>query len=353
MADSPAPPARFVAINIRRHDAWIGAVDADRQIVLAPCHVALAGLESWLFQQLQPADAVVIVSHANAWQIHDTLDPLVASVIIAHPQLDKLLPSLHTSTDPRDLLKLARLHAAGLIPALWVPPQAVRDLRALTAHRRRLIVQHAEAGELLHSILRRYHLDPPGANRLGSDRPDWWAAQALSPHERACVRNSLAALNRATNLLADVEERLQRQSMQEPWRTNIDEIMARVGMRRIYAVTLLAAIGDIARFASANHLVGYAGLAGDRHSAHSNEEALEMKQGRREIRATMLDVAETAVRTDPHWREMFAALERRIGTQRAVVAVARKLLVVLWKALASPAISAPPAESEQTVRKAA
>jgi transposase len=353
MADSPAPASRFVAIDIRRHDAWIGAVDADRQVVLAPCNLALAGLESWLLQQVQPADAVVIISRANAWHIHDTLAPLVASVIIAHPQIDNLLPNLHASPDMGDLLKLARLHAAGLIPALWVPPQAVRDLRALTAHRRRLIVQHAEAGEFLHNILRRYRLVPPGANRLGSDRPDWWAAQALTPHERVRARDSLAALNRATNLLADVEERLQRHSMQEPWRATIDHMLARVGMRRIYAIVLLAAIGDIARFPSASQLVGYAGLAGDQHAAHSSEAALDVKEGRREIRTTMLDVAEAAVRTDPHWREVFAALERRIGAQRAVVAIARKLLVVLWKALASSALAAPAAESEQTVRKAA
>src|SRR5215211_5105167 len=155
MADTPAAPARFVAIDIRRHNALVGAVGADQQVVLAPCNVLLANLESWLLQRLQPADAVVIVSLANAWQIHDMLVPLVASVIIAHPRLDTLLPSLHTSNDTPDLLKLAQLHAAGLIPALWVPPQAVRDLRALTAYRRRLILQHAEAGRILQNILQR------------------------------------------------------------------------------------------------------------------------------------------------------------------------------------------------------
>jgi hypothetical protein len=75
MADSPRSPSRFVAIDIRRHNVLIGAVDADRQVVLAPCHVALAGLDAWLLQRLQLADAVVIVSLANAWQIHDTLAP--------------------------------------------------------------------------------------------------------------------------------------------------------------------------------------------------------------------------------------------------------------------------------------
>lgn len=353
MADSPAPPARFVAINIRKHDALVGAVDADQQVALTPCHVALAGLETWLLQRLQPSDAVVIVSLANAWQIHDTLAALVASVSIAHPRLDNLLPNLHTSNDPSGVLKLARLHAAGLIPALWAPPQAVRDLRALAAHRRRLILQHAEASKLLHNILRRYRLIPPGAHRLGADRPDWWAAQALPPRERGDARDGVVALNRATNLLADVEERLERQCMQEPWRALVDQMLAKVGMRRVYAIVLLAAIGDIARFPSANQLVGYAGLAGERHAGHSNDEGLDVAEGRREIRATMLDVAEAAIHADRHWHAMFASLEQRIGPQRASVAIARKLLVVLWKALATPASGAAPAMVSKQMRRRA
>jgi len=354
MADLSEPPARFVAINIRKHDVLVGAVDADQRVVLASCHVALAGLEDWLLDRLQPSDAVAIVSLANAWQIHDTLAPAVASVTIAHPQLVNLLPNLHTSNDPSDVLTLARLHAAGLIPALWVPPQAVRDLRALAAYRRRLILQHAESGKLLRNILRRYRLSPPGAHRLGADRPDWWAAQALPPHERAAARDALAALNRATNLLADVEERLQRHGEQEPWRTMIEQMLAKVGMRRIYAIVLLAAIGDIARFPSANQLVGYAGLAGARHAGQSDEESLDAKDGRREIRATMLDVAESAIHADRHWREVFTSLEQRIGPQRASTAIARKLLVVLWKALATPAIGAAPVVAgEQISRRAA
>src|SRR5262249_30337670 len=162
----------------------VGAVGADQQVVLAPSSVELGALESWLLQRLQPADAVVIASLANAWQIHDTLAPLVASVIIAHPRLDNLLPGLHTSSDASNVLTSARREAAGLVPALWVPPQAVRDLRTLTAYRRRLILQHAEAASFLRNILRRYRLTPPGANRLGADRPGWWAAQALPAQER-------------------------------------------------------------------------------------------------------------------------------------------------------------------------
>ena len=334
-------PSRFVAIDIRKHHALIGAVDANGRVVLPACPVALAALEPWLRQQLGPGDAVVIESPANSWQLRDLLAPLVGSVVVAHPQLVNLMPGLHTSADPRDTIKLARLHAAGLVPALWAPGEAARKLRALAAYRCRLIAQHAEASRRLGQILQRRNLRPPGANRLGSDRPDWWAALALAPHERASARDDLAAVNRAAALLAELDERLKRKSLEQPWQASVDLMIEISGTSRVGAITLLAAIGDISRFPSASQLVGYSGLIGDhRRAGQSKNDRAGVKEGRREIRTTMLEVAETAVRVDADWREVFEGLYQRIGQQRAMVAVARKLLVLLWHGLSEQPASA-------------
>lgn len=149
-------------------------------MALTPRQVALGALESWGRLHLSPADALVIVAPTCVWDLHDQLAPLVASITIAHPQLDSLLPALRTSTGARDAIALARLHAVGLVPALWAPPLEVRDLRALTAQRRRLLNQRSAARTLLHELLRRYRLTPPGTDRLATDRPDWWETRACA-----------------------------------------------------------------------------------------------------------------------------------------------------------------------------
>jgi transposase len=59
------------------------------------------------------------------------------------------------------------------------------------------------------------------------------------------------------------------------------------------------------------------------------------KQGRRDLRTVMIEAAWVAVRTHEHWQSQFENLERRIGRQKAIVAVARKLLVVVWHVLAA------------------
>lgn len=131
MPSSPALPARFVALDIRTNAVMIGAVDARRNVALTPRQVALGTLESWGRLHLRPADAVIIAAPSCIWDLHDQFAPLVASITIAHPQLANLMPALRTSAGARDAIALARLHAAGLVPALWAPPPEVRDLRAL------------------------------------------------------------------------------------------------------------------------------------------------------------------------------------------------------------------------------
>jgi hypothetical protein len=58
------------------------------------------------------------------------------------------------------------------------------------------------------------------------------------------------------------------------------------------------------------------------------------KQGRRDIRCTMVESAWVAVGGHPYWKELFERLAVRVGRPKAIVAIARKLLVVVWHVLA-------------------
>jgi hypothetical protein len=81
-------------------------------------------------------------------------------------------------------------------------------------------------------------------------------------------------------------------------------------------------------------LVGYAGLGARVHaSGQTHRTGGITKQGRRELRAALVEAAWVAVDTHPYWRERFQQLTARIGKQKAIVAIARKLLVVAWHVL--------------------
>src|SRR5205823_3650869 len=94
-------------------------------------------------------------------------------------------------------------------------------------------------------------------------------------------------------------------------------------------------IGDINRFPTPHQLVGYAGLGAGVHSSGQEHYGGRItKQGRRDIRKTMVDVAWVAVANHFYWKAVFERLADRTGRNKAIVAIARKLLVVVWHVLA-------------------
>ncbi|MDQ6672315.1 MAG: transposase [Chloroflexota bacterium] len=94
-------------------------------------------------------------SARNAWHLYDMLLPLVASVTVANPIQVALIAKARVKTDPRDALTLACLVAVGMLPSVWVSPVEVRELRALGAHRRRLVKQRTQTRNRLRAVLSR------------------------------------------------------------------------------------------------------------------------------------------------------------------------------------------------------
>ena len=99
-------------------------------------------------------------------------------------------------------------------------------------------------------------------------------------------------------------------------------------------MTILAAIGDVKRFPNPRKLSGYAGL-GARVRATGNivRTGKITKQGRKELRTALVAVAWVAVRYSDVWRSRFQILAKSIGTNKAITAIARKILVVIWHVL--------------------
>jgi transposase len=337
--DPPTEVAtRFVALDVHRHSVTVAAVDARQAVVLKPRRLAMADFARWCRQHLTPDDAVVLEATTNAWHLYDEVAPLVAAVTVCHPLMVKLISAARVKTDPRDALNLARLLAAGLIPAVWVPPAEVRELRALVSHRQRLVRQRTQARNRLHSVLHRHNLVGPPGKPFAAAQRAWWEGLDLVPSERLRVRQDLAILDSLAPLLAEVEDELARLSTCEPWAAQAAFLVQLPGFGVLNAMVVLAAVGDIGRFPAAAKLVGYAGLgASVAASGPTHRTGGITKQGRRELRAVLVEAAWVAVQTHPHWKAAFARLEGRVGRNKAIVAIARKLLVVIWHVLTARA----------------
>jgi len=333
--NTPTRPAgRFVALDVPKSYLVVAAVDTAQQIVLHPKRVLLAEFAAWCRQHLRPTDQLVLEATLNTWQLYDQLVLLVATVTVANPLQVKLIASSRVKTDNRDTLVLARLLAAGLIPAVWVPPLPVRELRTLVAQRERLIRQRTQVRNRLHAILLAHGLVPPPGDLFAPAQRAWWTGLELNVTERLAVRQDFTLLTSLTPLIAELAAELVHVSQQAPWAAQVPYLLQLPGFQVHNAMVLLGAIGDITRFPSARQLVGYSGLGASVHrSGQVAYTGRITKQGRREMRRVLVEAAWTAVGCHPYWKAQFARLRGRLGENKAIVAIARKLLVVVWHVL--------------------
>jgi transposase len=325
---------RYLAVDIHKRYLEVGGVNIRQEVVLTPCRLDYEHWEGWMKANLKASDAIVIEATTNAWHIYDQVATSVGRAVVAHPGLVKLIAYARVKTDKRDVLNLARLLAADLIPEVWVPPQEVREMRALLAHRRHMVKRRTMLRNRLHSVIHRYNLIPPTGDLFGEHHQEWWQQTPLSAVEHLLIRQDLAALRYLEPQIAECDAMLEKISGQALWQNQVVLLLQIPGFGLQTVMTVLAAVGEVYRFPTSKHLVGYAGLGAGVHiSGETHHTGRITKQGRKELRWIMVEAAWSAVRWDPYWQARFERLAKCRGQRKAIVAIARKLLTVVWHVL--------------------
>jgi transposase len=114
------------------------------------------------------------------------------------------------------------------------------------------------------------------------------------------------------------------------------EIVSSVpGVGERSAAAILAEIGDAKRFSNGKQIAAWTGLAPSLHqSAGVVVLGSITKQGSRWLRWSMVEVAHAAVRVrGSRFRALFLRVMAKKGKKTAYVAVARKMLTVIWHLL--------------------
>jgi transposase len=321
---------RNIAIDAHKNYVKVGGLNPQLEVVLPLRKVSIRRFAKWAQANLEPTDAVVIEATTNTWELYDIVAPLVGKAVVAHPAKAKAITSARVKTDKTAVWALARLLVADLVPEVWVPPHHVRELRALVSHRRRLVQMSTRTRNRLHSLIHRHNLEPPKGSLFAPKHRQWWHDLDLSPTERLRVSQDLATLGHLNEQLSAVDEELEHLSASQPWAKSVPYLLQLPGFGLIIVMTILAAIGDITRFTHAKKLVGYSGLGASVHdSGKTHRTGRITKEGRKELRWALVQAAWVAVNTHPYWKAEFQRLSRRMHKNKAIVAIARKLLVVV------------------------
>jgi transposase len=265
------------------------------------------------------------------WAV-DVLQELASEpdVHLAHPLGIKAFEYRRHKDDYRDAADLADLLRMGRLPEAWIAPPAVQELRELVRHRAKLVALRSHCKAQVHAVLAKRGVAVPMSDLFGLggtglldglDLPTPYAAR-------------IASLRRLIDLLdfeIDIFTKLTHgQLARDPGYAAVQTIP---GIGPVLAAVLVAEIGNVHRFGTAERLGCWAGMTPKHHESDTKiRRGRITKQGSRLVRWAVVE----SVQCLPKHTVLGAFRDRvaaRRGTNIGVVAAARRQLEYVYYAL--------------------
>lgn len=263
-------------------------------------------------------------------------EQIVERVVIAHAGKLRIIAESTRKTDKIDAYVLAEFLTYNMIPEAWKPTPRVRQHRVLIRRRCKVQSRITSVKNSIRGILTRYNKDRSDLFTVAGREAfaelkdtllgeDWWVAEDL-----------FAELGEHTERLRKVEQRLEEFAEKAPIREReARAVLATMpGVGLVTIETVLAELGDWTRFRNADAVVSYAGLdPGVRASEGRRKDLKITKAGSPLLRWCMIQLAQRMKRYSPRWRTQFDRIAAKAGNKKATVAIARRLLRVIFAML--------------------
>jgi len=283
-----------------------------------------------LFAEL-PGQVHVAVEATVGWMwLTDELQALGADVHLTHQKKAKAISEARLKTDSVDAQTLCQLLRTGFLPESYLAPPEVRDLRMALRYRIALVHMRIRVKNAIHAILIRYNIQHGFSDLFGKQGRQFLRALDLPAVGQRCLHGWLELLEFLKGQLKQAEDALYEQCDQDH---AIQLLTTIPGIGQFTAHLILAEIGDVANFRRPQKLVAYAGLAPRVRQSAGRYYTGHTSGGRKYLKWGLIEAARTACWKDPWLAGFYRRLKKRKGAGKATVAVARKLITIVWHVL--------------------
>lgn len=320
-----------VGLDLSRRRIDVCVVDAAGELVAMTMAAPDADGLRVLADRYPGEVRAVVESMTGARFVHDTLEGHGWVVEVADAQRVKALAPLTAKTDRIDARVLAELSVRDLIPAIWLPPPQTRGMRELGRFRLHLVKHRTGLKNRIHSGLIAHGLSVPVSDLFGVAGRRLLEGLELEPAWERTTAATLEVIDHLNEQIKACEVTLRDAATGHP---EVALLQTLPGVGPILGFTIATEIGDIDRFPTAKHLVGYTGLCPRVHqSGDLDRRGPLTKHGPRWLRWAYVEAAVRASR-HPRYQARHQSIVRRLGPHRgpnvARVDTARRLAHATW-----------------------
>lgn len=325
---------RYVGIDVHRRLAEVAIVDAKGRL-LHRYSVACTrdSLTQFGQAELLPTDEVALEATTNSWAVARVLRPFVARLVVSNPLTTKAIASAKIKTDKVDSLALAQLLRTGYLPEVWQPDEETERRRTLTHRRATLVSERTRLKNRIHAVLAQDLVPLPEARLFSGAGQQWLAQQQLPPLGQRLIASDLRLLDHCEAELELLDQELVKEAHAD---VRIRLLMTLPGVDYTVALAILAALGDVSRFPDGDRAAAYLGLVpSTRQSGDRCYHGPITRHGNSRARWLLIQAAQHLGTHPGPLGVFFRRLLKKKNRNVAVVATARKLVVIAWHMLTS------------------
>lgn len=323
---------RYVGLDVHRESVVVCIMSAGGEVLrtlTVPC--TRCGLEAFACAHLTDQDQVVLEATFNCWAVLSVLRSFVGRIAVSNPLTTKAIAQSKVKTDKVDARVLADLLRCGYLPEVWVPDAATQQQRTLTHRRATLVSDRTRLKNRIQGVLAQALIPRHEGDLFSQVGLQWLAEQPLSELERGLLESDRRLLTLVEAELAALDATLVQRAHRDE---RVRLLMTLPGVDYTVALGVLSALGDVTRFRDGDHAASYFGLVpSTRQSADRCYHGPITKRGSRHGRWLLIQAAQHAGKHPGPVGVFYRRLRKKKNHNVAVVAAARKLVVIAWQML--------------------
>lgn len=318
---------RYAGLDVHKEFIYANVVDDNGTTVFERKFMnSVEALDYFLGSQ-EKETSFVLEACGMFEPVYDRIESQGFSVKVAHPLKTRAIASARIKTDSIDAKVLANLLRTDLVAESYVPNKEVRDLRCHVRRRASLVRQRSHLKHQSHSILLKNGINAPMTDIFGVSGKKFLQQVELPFAERLALDNLLAIVESFDERISLSDTAIKGIVQNNP---TIKRLTTIPGVGDFSALLVYSEIDDIKRFKSPKQLCSYAGIVPSVYqSGNTVRRGSITKQGSRLLRWILVQAAHKSVVSDPHLSRFYNHLVKKKGANKAIIAVARKMLTYI------------------------
>lgn len=266
----------------------------------------------------------------SGFALHRFFEKSGVKNLVVNPGSIAVESNNRVKTDKKDAKKISRQLSLGLLSSIYIPSLEEEENRSLSRGREAVVRRRQAIGNQIKMRLHYLGIVVSDA-RISEGFMKAVDGLELSEGHKIFFDEMVSSWRAETERIKRFNKFLKEQAEKDP----LEKIYRSApGVGAVSARVLSNELGDMSRFNNGRELSSSSGLTPSEYSSGEHvRKGHVTRQGSPRVRAILVEIAWRAIREDKGLREVYENIKSRRESKKAIVAVARKMLLRLRKCL--------------------